>query len=137
MDLLYIDDDLDDLELFSEAVKAIAPSCSCVMTTSGEEGLSMLATLRPHCVFLDINMPRLNGCQLLKRIRENKMYDAVKVCILSTAITGAESTSYKKMGANFCIKKPTSFGELKKSLEQCLLEVSRTSIDLSARKRKR
>ena len=105
MDLLYIDDDLDDLELFSEAVKAIAPSCSCVMTTSGEEGLSMMATLRPHCVFLDINMPRLNGCQLLKRIRENKMYDAVKVCILSTAITGAESTSYKKNGCKLLYKK--------------------------------
>jgi CheY-like chemotaxis protein len=67
------------------------------MTTCGEEGLAMLATLQPQGVFLDINMPRLNGGQILKKIREDKIYNAVKVCILSTGITNVESAFYKKM----------------------------------------
>jgi len=118
MDLLYIDDDLDDLEFFADAVKTIDPNCSCILTTNGEEGLSMLATMKPDFIFLDMNMPRLDGRKILKAIRENRLYDRIKVCIYSTSITSSESEVYKKIGANYCIKKPSSFEELKRVLRK-------------------
>lgn len=124
MNLLCIDDDLEDLELFSEAVKTIGSNYICVATTRGDEGLSLVTTLQPSFVFLDINMPIMNGRTVLKKIRANKSLDSVKVCILSTSITERESELYRKMGANFCLRKPNTFKELTAALKTLLETVA-------------
>lgn len=120
MHLLCIDDDLEDLELFTEAVKTIGPNYTCVKATNGSEGLVLAASLQPSFVFLDINMPMMDGPAVLRRIRLNKSLDSVKVCMLSTSMTTSESEAYRKMGANYCLQKPNSFEELAASLKALL-----------------
>lgn len=120
MNLLCIDDDLEDLELFTEAIKTIAPGYTCVKATNGDEGLALATSLQPSFVFLDINMPLMDGTAVLRQIRLDKSLDSVKVCMLSTSITQSESEAYRKMGANYCLQKPNSFKELTASLKVLL-----------------
>ena len=120
MKILCIDDDLEDLELISEAIKTMGPAFTCIMTSNADDGLALLQSLHPGFVFLDINMPVIDGRVILKRIRKNRAFDQIKVCILSTSITPAESEIYSKMGANYCLRKPNSFDELKTSLRLVL-----------------
>ena len=116
MNVLFIDDDPEDLELFSEAVKSFGPDYNVTMTTNGRDGVSLLKHTLPDFVFLDINMPAFDGKMVLKWIRRERSLDSVRVCILSTSITIADCQMYKEMGANHCLRKPSSFEELKTSL---------------------
>ena len=117
MTLLCIDDDPDDLEIFCEAVKKIDPSYICVVTHNGKEALEMLKTLTPDMVFLDINMPVMNGRDTLKVIRADKKFNAIPVYILSTYIPDDDAVAYRQMGAFECIKKPLSFSEFCQTLQ--------------------
>src|SRR5688500_5419965 len=112
MNLLCIDDDMEDLELFSDAVRTIGSDYLCVVASNGQEGLALASSLQPRMVFLDINMPVMDGRTVLKKIRLNRSLDSVKVCILSTSITPDESEMYLRMGADYCLQKPNSFREL-------------------------
>jgi DNA-binding response OmpR family regulator len=55
MNLVCIDDDLEDLELISEAIRTIGSSYRCITATSGDEGLALANSMKPRFVFLDIN----------------------------------------------------------------------------------
>src|SRR5688572_30884496 len=68
MTILYIDDDADDREIFMEAVKTISPEIVCYEACDGVEGLVTLHSLviPPDVIFLDVNMPRMNGKQSLR-----------------------------------------------------------------------
>jgi CheY-like chemotaxis protein len=68
---LLIDDDSDDRELFSEALSMVEPAIICDQATDGEEGLAWLQQNKeePDLIFLDINMPILNGWQLLSLLK--------------------------------------------------------------------
>src|SRR5688500_3434860 len=116
MNVLFIDDDPEDLELFSEAAKSFGPDYKITMTTNGKDGVSLLKQTLPDFVFLDINMPEVDGKMVLKWIRRERSLDSVTVCILSTSISLEECRMYKNMGANHCLRKPSSFEELKASL---------------------
>jgi CheY-like chemotaxis protein len=109
MTLLCIDDDADDIEIFCEAMKQVDPSCSCIAANNGEEALDMLRTLTPDMIFLDVNMPVMNGRQTLQHIRANDRLSQVPVCMLSTYINDDEAEVYRQMGALECLIKPGTF----------------------------
>jgi CheY-like chemotaxis protein len=88
--LLCVDDDLDDVELFQDAVRVIDDSYTCHVATNGREALRMLNTLTPDYIFLDINMPIMDGKETLRHIRTNKRFHAVPICILSTSDSRTE-----------------------------------------------
>jgi CheY-like chemotaxis protein len=65
--LLIVDDDHDDIQLFCEAVTYINETHHCFSAPNGEAALQLLkaAIVKPDFVFLDLNMPRMSGKQLL------------------------------------------------------------------------
>ena len=66
--VLVVDDDNDDRDLFCEALNYVNPFITCIIARDGEEalyGLKLHQFPRPALILLDINMPRLNGIQLL------------------------------------------------------------------------
>ena len=71
--ILMVDDDEDDRRLFFEAAKEVSESIHCVSAEDGEKALTMLQSehgLLPDYIFLDLNMPRLNGRQCLAEIKK-------------------------------------------------------------------
>lgn len=120
MTLLCVDDDPEDVELFQDAVKIIDNECTCVVANNGCEALRTLATLKPDYIFLDINMPVMDGKETLRSIRSDRRFNATPVCILSTSTSKPEADLCRILGANRWLVKPNSFEELIASLRTVL-----------------
>ncbi|HYC86507.1 MAG TPA: response regulator [Chryseosolibacter sp.] len=113
MVILYVDDDPEDIEIFIEAARENDPTIKCLIAQDGSQAMDILgAALLPDLVFLDINMPVINGRALLAEIRKDSRFDEVPIVMYSTTITPKEREEYKKMGANHFLIKHNHFQDL-------------------------
>jgi CheY-like chemotaxis protein len=121
--LFIIDDDIEDQEIFIEAVKEVDNSILCYNATSGEDALKQLegeVLVLPDLIFLDMNMPRLNGKQVLKAIKNSRSLRAIPVIMYSTSFAPRDIEEISKMGAAFHLLKPSRFDDLCKALRVIL-----------------
>jgi CheY-like chemotaxis protein len=111
---LLVDDDLDDTEMFCEALASIDNSIVCHCAGNGQEALQTLNTLyeKPNIIFLDVNMPVMNGWQCLKHLKEDERYKQIPVIIVSTSSHKRESEIAADLGALCYLTKPNDFDEL-------------------------
>ncbi|HMG94118.1 MAG TPA: response regulator [Chryseolinea sp.] len=112
MIILYIDDDEDDLVLFQAAMVEVDPSCQYFQASDGKKGLSMLQSITPDYIFLDVNMPCMSGLTVLETIRADKQLRDIPTIMFSTTIRAEDELVYRNKGANGCIEKPNTFHEL-------------------------
>jgi CheY-like chemotaxis protein len=108
--ILAVDDDADDLELFRDALRHIDPSIKLMTATNGEEALSFLSKdtmVSPDLIFLDINMPRIDGRECLKFIKSENFLKRIPVIMLSTTVSAEDKEAFKKQGASFITKEST------------------------------
>jgi CheY-like chemotaxis protein len=122
MNILYIDDDLEDLEIFQDALAVIDPHIVLNTAKDGLEGLKILEelTVRPDLIFVDINMPRMNGKQFLIQLRKTLGLRTIPVIIYSTSSHKEEMDSFKKLGAHKFVIKPSDFENLKRLLRNII-----------------
>jgi len=129
--ILYADDDQDDLMLIKDAFKKYSSSIEVVTVENGNEALRYLNSLShvdslPCLVILDINMPLLNGKEVLKELRNNARFKKVPVVLFSTSSNYYEKKFAENYNAGF-IAKPMGMDELEKItdkfIEQCGDEV--------------
>jgi CheY-like chemotaxis protein len=116
---LVIDDDSDDRELFSEALASVDPAIVCDQATDGAEALRRLASQngdKPDIVFLDINMPVMNGWQFLTRLKSEDQYKHIPVIVYTTSSNMKDKLIADNLGALCFITKPHAFGRLKNLL---------------------
>ena len=122
MVILYADDDKEDLDLFTEVVKQINPSYTVIMAENGLEAVKMLSQpigTTPDIIFLDINMPIMDGFETLVEIRKDKRYRNTKIILYSTGIIPKMQDTYRSFNVQF-VKKEKAFGHIKKSIEQVI-----------------
>jgi len=128
MTLLCIDDDLEDSELLREAINVVDVTCTCIIASSGAEGLRILRGIVPDHIILDINMPRMDGRETLVRIRKTEAISRVPVHILSTTGSADEAASLKRIGATTFVTKPNTFEELCSFVRSVLLPDGKNGI---------
>jgi DNA-binding response OmpR family regulator len=87
---------------------------------NGEEGLAWVATFEPDLVLLDVMMPRLNGFDVCRRIRQNPAWQDIKIIMLTAKGREAEITKGLALGANTYITKPFSTRELLAEVKRIL-----------------
>jgi CheY-like chemotaxis protein len=82
MNILYIDDDAEDREIFREAVQSIDPDIVFNVAQDGLEGLKTIreSSIVPDFIFLDVNMPRMDGRTFLNEIRKISMLHEIPTC---------------------------------------------------------
>jgi CheY-like chemotaxis protein len=114
------DDDPEDIDFFRLALHEIAEDVKLTVAKNGLELLDFLKVVLPDIIFLDINMPAMNGLDCLAEIRRHKDLDKVPVIIYSTSATQADIYKSYILGANRYIKKPAYFDSIKKQLAQTL-----------------
>lgn len=121
MIVLHVDDDADDSALFCEAVKQAAPTYTCLVADSAAAALEVLSDIEniPDFIFLDMNMPRMNGLECLKLIKNNPALDRIQVIMYSTAADSIHIKEFKRLGAEF-LEKPDRFDKLVQHLRRIL-----------------
>lgn len=112
---LLIDDDQDDQEIFMLALSQSGIEMNCNVANNALSGLAQLdqhGSGLPDFIFLDLNMPGMNGKQCLAEIRNRPFLNEVPVIIYSTSSVPADLFETKAMGAYDFITKPPSIKQL-------------------------
>ena len=74
----------------------------------------------PHIIFLDLNMPVMNGLECLKEVRKFDKYSDISIVIYSTSTSEQDIEDTFLHGANIYITKPSDYNKLKKVLAKAL-----------------
>lgn len=116
------EDDIDDIEFFTDIILEISPDIKISVAKNGSELMSLLESERQHpdFIFLDLNMPIKTGFECLKEIRSIEKWKAIKIVILSTSSHQDQINEVYKMGADLYLKKPNSYSAFKDILSKCL-----------------
>ena len=123
MQVLLADDDIDDCLLFKEALNELPVSSHLATVKNGEQLLQLLAKETgdlPDVLFPDLNMPRKNGVECLEAIKLIERLKMLPVVIFSTSFEAAIIDLLYKKGAQYYIRKPDNFKELKKIIHHAL-----------------
>ncbi len=120
--LLLVDDDEDDEEIFRSALKQIPNSIHCEAYQDASEALEALRTKHnfPDLIFLDLNMPVMNGQEFLVEIKRNEILKAIPVIVYSTSSHKPTIDLMKDLGAIDFITKPNNHKDLVKALTSIL-----------------
>jgi len=117
--VFIVDDDEDDKEMFCEVISDISNCHKCIAASNGQEALQLLQNCEtlPNFIFLDLNMPRMNGKQCLIQLKKNERLSAIPVIIYSTSKLQSDREETMQSGAAHFLTKPSSMQQLKKELE--------------------
>ncbi|MBA4853848.1 response regulator [Emticicia sp. BO119] len=120
--IFYTDDDSDDKEIFKEIINELHPDFSIEFQSDGSELLDRLKEIdyKPDIVFLDINMPFVDGFQVLSELRQSLANKDFPVVILSTSNDTDAIAKAKNAGATFYVCKPNSYTKFKDILAELL-----------------
>ncbi len=118
-EILLIEDNPDDVELTRIAFAEAGSEYAIRVVTDGAQALDYLfargahadrdATDLPALVLLDLNLPKLNGREVLQAIRANQATRALPVVVLTTSAEPMDVGGVYDLGANSYIQKPVEF----------------------------
>ena len=118
------DDDEDDRLFFTDAFEELKINTIVNTVNNGRELLNFLnhpETVLPNIIFLDLNMPILNGIECLKEIKRDDKFKDIAIAIYSTSSSDQDVENTFILGANIYIKKPSNFNDLKKILSDVVI----------------
>ena len=130
--LLLADDDMDDRLFFEDAIEELFTSYKLSTVTDGVELMEVLfdnSEQLPDILFLDINMPRKNGCECLAEIKANDILKDIPVVIFSTSLDMEIVNKLYENGAHYYIRKPGDFNVLKKVIYQATVLLKEDNIN--------
>lgn len=118
-----IDDDEDDQDIFLTALEKVGLSIHCTAFEHAGEALNQLQTTQPNpdLIFLDLNLPGMNGQQFLMEIKKAEALKSIPVVILSTSSHKATIELTKELGAMDFFSKPDKFEDLIQILKSILI----------------
>jgi CheY-like chemotaxis protein len=107
---LIIDDDPDDQDLLSSTLKRISERIRCLTAVNGLEGLRTLlqGKAKPDMIFLDLNMPLMNGRQFLSELNKHDALKHIPVVILSTSTALINRNEFKDFSVEHILTKPST-----------------------------
>lgn len=126
--ILLVEDNPDDEELTLLALREYKLANDIVVTRDGEEALDYLfgrgdyagrdTGQQPQLVLLDINLPKLDGTEVLREIRADERTRLVPVVMLTTSREERDLIASYRHGANSYIVKPVDFGQFMEAVKQ-------------------
>lgn len=112
--IFLVDDDEDDRLFFVEAIQEIDNTVACSLAENGRKALQKLHALveLPDLIFMDINMPELNGFECLKELKKSPRLATIPVIMLSTSVSHKDIDYSMALGAKMFFTKPNSYTKL-------------------------
>jgi CheY-like chemotaxis protein len=119
--VMLIDDDPDDQLFFRDAIQIVQPELHCELTSNCQEALRKLESPPPpEYIFLDLNMPVMNGFECLVYLKNQENYKDIPVVIFTTSKNLNDIAKTQQLGARWFMTKPDDFKVLCKKLSKIL-----------------
>ncbi|MCW3075980.1 MAG: rcp1 3 [Bacteroidetes bacterium] len=117
-EILLVDDDLDDQMFFKDVLSEIYPEIKCNIAGHGLEALLYLNSdiKFPSLIFLDLNMPVMNGFECLQKLKGDNRFKKIPVIIISTSSNPYDMEKAREMGAEHFFTKPADYLMYKENL---------------------
>ncbi len=126
--ILLVEDNPDDEELTLMGLKNSGVLNEVVVVRDGEEALQFLfaegrykdrdPSVIPTVILLDLQLPKLNGLEVLERLRANPLTKYVPVVILTSSSEEEDVINSYKLGANSFVRKPVQFSRFADAVKQ-------------------
>jgi two-component system response regulator len=125
--ILLVEDDPDDLELTQLALRDAKVANALVVARDGVEALDMLlgsgahaasGPLRPVVVFLDLKLPRVDGLQVLERIRADARTRHLPVVVLTSSDEEEDRHRSYALHVNSYVRKPVDFDRFQSAVRE-------------------
>ncbi|MBF0343474.1 MAG: response regulator [Nitrospirae bacterium] len=111
--ILLVEDDEDDFLLFSEAIAETNITHHVIWLQDGEAVIGYISKeQRPDLIIMDLNMPAMDGREVLRQLKSNPAFSCIPVIIMTTSGADEDIDFCYTTGANSYIKKPDSFPKL-------------------------
>ena len=118
--ILLVDDTLLDVALTLRAVADCEVPHESVIANDGEDGLFQLARQRFDAILVDIKMPRVDGFEMMERMRSHAPHRHTPVFVLSGSNLEGDRKRAAKLGAIEYVTKELEYVDFKKNLKQAL-----------------
>ena len=121
---LLIDDDAEEAEIFHYALEELNRPVKCITARSGTEAITILGNkqLTIDCVFLDMNMPRMNGFETLRQLRKLPALKDVPIVLYSSSFLDEQKNVLRTLGASGFLIKTGSVFDLQSRLFRIFAE---------------
>jgi two-component system response regulator len=119
--ILLVEDNDDDVALTQRAFEKHRLANEIVVASDGQQALDFLfgeEPLLPTVVLLDLNLPRLSGLDVLRRIRADDRTELLPVVILTSSDHDRDVIDSYRLGANSFVRKPVDFLEFVEAARQ-------------------
>jgi CheY-like chemotaxis protein len=125
--ILLVEDNTDDIELTLRAFRKINVPCEVLVARDGVEALEMLTTGSgaspkanplPDIILLDLKLPRVNGLEVLRHIKQHPRTRLIPVVMLTSSSERVDLIECYTSGANSYIRKPVDFAQFTEVLHQ-------------------
>lgn len=125
VEILLLEDEPSDAYLVKMALKEGKVLAHLHHVVDGREGLDFLnkaekyaGVPRPDLIFLDLNMPRMNGCEFLTEIKADDRFKGIPVVVLTTSDVEKDVVHSYQLGATSYITKPVDMPQFIKAVQQ-------------------
>jgi two-component system response regulator len=125
--ILLVEDNPDDVDLTIRALKKNNISNKMIVAKDGVEALDYLFSTGeyagrdvkelPIVTLLDLKLPKIDGLEVLKRIRENELTRLLPVVILTSSAEEKDKINGYKLGANSYVCKPVDFAQFTEAIK--------------------
>lgn len=126
VDILIVEDNANDAELTMRVLSKQKLTSSITHLADGVEALDFLygrakfsgrnTDIKPRVIFLDLKMPRLDGLQVLDKIKKDPAFKSIPVVILTSSAEDPDIKRSFELGANSYIVKPVEFENFAKTV---------------------
>lgn len=124
--LLLVDDSPEDVQLILRALHRVVPPDDVAVCSDGQEALDYLfaegahagrnASEQPSVVVLDLNLPRVSGLEVLRRLRAAQPTRLMPVVILSASVEQKDVRAAAQLGANSYVRKSLDYARLSETM---------------------
>jgi DNA-binding response OmpR family regulator len=122
--ILFVDDEADMVSTVECRLKWA--DFDVVTASNGKEGLDKAVTEKPNLILLDSNMPVMNGCEMLERLRKNPQLKDIPVIMLTAMCDAQDIAKASSYGIADYITKPFDFTELMEKITNILKNKNRS-----------
>ena len=128
VEILLVEDDMDDAEMTIDAMRKNNLANKLIHMVDGEEALDFLfgtgkfvgrdINLKPRLILLDLKMPKVDGMEVLEKVKSNNATKKIPVVILTSSNEDPDVSRCYELGANGYIVKPVEFDSFIKTVSE-------------------